>query len=513
MVLQHPDVVQPRDVPGRVMLEVLGISKRFPGVQALDRVDFDVRRGEIHILLGENGAGKSTLMKILSGAYTSDAGSIIIQGRPVEIRNPRHAQELGISIIYQAFNQAPHLTVGENILLGREPLTRWGTIDWRELRRQAQEILDRVGLRVNCRARVMDMSVAGRQMVEIAKALSLDATLIIMDEPTSALTEREVRRLFEIIRALRSRNVSIIYISHRLEEVKEIGDRVTVLRDGRKVGTLPIEQADFPTLVRMMVGRDIELTSLTDRRAGTEEVLRVEGLTRHGVLDHVSFTAHAGEIVTLAGLVGSGRTQVVRAIFGADPVDSGEIYVNRRRVRIRRPRDTVRLGLGLLTEDRLISGLAMGMAVGHNITLPSLQRFDHLGLLHLGAERTAAHLTMRQLRIAAPGPGVPVRFLSGGNQQKVVLAKWLMASARILFLDEPTQGIDVGAKEEVHRLMVDFARRQGGTVVMISSDLPEVLRMSDRILVMRGGRIVAELAGASATQEEITKHALGVEDS
>ncbi len=505
------DVRQTRDVADHVILEVLGISKRFPGVQALDSVDFDVRKGEVHVLLGENGAGKSTLMKILSGAYTSDAGKIIIYGQPIEIQNPRHAQELGISIIYQTFNQAPHLTVGENILLGREPLTRWGTIDGGELYRQAQEILDRVGLKATCRARVMDLSVAGRQMVEIAKALSLDASLIIMDEPTSALTERETRRLFEIIRNLRSRGVSVVYISHRLEEVKEIGDRVTVLRDGRKVGTLPIEQADFPTLVRMMVGRDIELTSLADRRVGTEEVLRVENLTRRGVLDHASFTAHAGEIVTLAGLVGSGRTQVVRVIFGADPIESGEIYVNRRRVRIRRPRDAVRLGLGLLTEDRLMSGLAMGMMVGHNITLPSLQRFEHLGVLQLGNEWAAARRAMHQLRIAAPGAGVPVRYLSGGNQQKVVLAKWLMANTRILFLDEPTQGIDVGAKEEVHRMMVDFARRQGGTVVMISSDLPEVLRMSDRVLVMRGGRVVAELPGRSATQEEITKYALGVE--
>jgi ribose transport system ATP-binding protein len=511
MTLGYSDAMQSRDVDDRSVLEVRGISKRFPGVQALDRVDFDVRRGEVHVLLGENGAGKSTLMKILSGAYTSDAGKIVIQGRPVEIRNPRHAQQLGISIIYQTFNQTPHLTVGENILLGREPLTRWGTIEWRVLYRQAQEILDRVGLKVNCRTRVMDLSVAGRQMVEIAKALSLDANLIMMDEPTSALTERETHRLFEIIRALRSRNVSIVYISHRLEEVKEIGDRVTVLRDGRKVGTLPIEQADFATLVRMMVGRDIELTSLANRRVGTEEVLRVENLTRRGALDHVSFTAHAGEIVTLAGLVGSGRTQVVRAVFGADPIDSGEVYVNRRRVRIRRPQDAVQLGLGLLTEDRLISGLAMSMMVGHNITLPSLQRFEHYGLLHLHNERVAARRAIVQLRIVTSGVGQAVRYLSGGNQQKVVLAKWLMANTRILFLDEPTQGIDVGAKEEVHRLMIDFTREQGGTVVMISSDLPEVLRMSDRVLVMRDGRIVAELPGASATQEEVTKYALGVE--
>ncbi len=493
------------------VLEVLGISKRFPGVQALDHVDFDVRRGEVHVLLGENGAGKSTLMKILSGAYTSDGGKIVIHGRTAVIRNPRHAQELGISIIYQTFNQAPHLTVGENILLGREPLSRWGAIDWRELYGRARGVLDRVGLQVDCRTRIMDLSVAQRQMVEIAKALSLDASLIIMDEPTSALTDRETRSLFEIIRSLRARQVSIIYISHRLDEVKEIGDRVTVLRDGRKVGTLPVEQADFPVLVRMMVGRDLELTSLTDRRAGTEEVLRVENLTRRGALDGVSFTAHAGEILTLAGLVGSGRTQVVRAIFGVDPLQGGAVYVNRREVRIRRPKDAVRLGLGLVTEDRLISGLAMAMTVGHNITLPSLRRFEHLGLLRLNDEQEAARRSIRQLGIVTSGAGQVVRYLSGGNQQKVVLAKWLMAKSRILFLDEPTQGIDVGAREEVHKMMVDFTRNHGGTVIMISSDLPEVLRMSDRILVMRGGRIVAELPGADATQELVTRLAFGVE--
>jgi ribose transport system ATP-binding protein len=494
------------------VLEVRGISKRFPGVQALHHVDFDVLPGEVHVLLGENGAGKSTLMKILSGAYSSDEGTIDIRGRAVEIRTPRHAQELGISIIYQTFNQAPHLTIGENILLGREPLTRWGTVDWRELYRRARGVLDRIGLSVDCRMRIMDVSVAQRQMVEIAKALSLDANLIIMDEPTSALTDKETQHLFEIIRAMRSRGVSIIYISHRLEEVTQIGDRVTVLRDGRKMGTLPVAQADVRTLVRMMVGRDLELMSLAERRAGTEEVLRAENLTRRGVLDHVSFAAHAGEILTLAGLVGSGRTSVVRAIFGLDPLDLGEVYVNGRKARIHKPQDAVRLGLGVVTEDRLTSGLGMTMTVGQNITLPSLKRFEYFGLLSLARESVAARHSIRQLSIATSGVGQIVRYLSGGNQQKVVLAKWLMARSRILFLDEPTQGIDVGAKEEVHKLMVEFTRHQGGTVIMISSDLPEVLRMSDRIMVMRDGKIVAELPGATATQEQITRLALGVQN-
>lgn len=492
------------------VLEVRGVSKRFPGVQALTKVDFDVRRGEIHALLGENGAGKSTLMKILSGAYSKDDGEIIIRGQPVEIRSPRHSQELGISIIYQTFNQARHLTVAENILLGREPLTRWGTIDRQKLHEQVRELLDKVGLDADPRARVMDLSVAQRQMVEIAKALGLDANLIIMDEPTSALTGRETQRLFQIIHDLSSRGVSVIYISHRLEELKEVGDRVTVLRDGRRVGTLPIGQADFPTLVRMMVGRDLKLTMLTDRHVGSKEVLRIENLVRRGVVGPVSFVAHEGEIISLAGLVGSGRTSLARAIFGVDRLDGGQIYIGGHQVRIRKPQDAVRAGIGFLTEDRLVSGLAMSLSVAHNITLPSLSKFERLLMLNLESEREAARKSIKQFSIATPSPDQTVRYLSGGNQQKVVLAKWMMANSRILFLDEPTQGIDVGAKEEVHRLMVDFTRRLGGTVIMISSDLPEVLRLSDRILVMRDGRIAAELPGTEATQEQVMNYALGV---
>lgn len=494
-------------------LAVRGVSKRFPGVLALDNVDFDVRQGEVHILLGENGAGKSTLMKIISGAYVKDSGSILVRGRAVEIRNPRDAQQLGISIIYQTFSQAQHLTVAENILLGREPLTRRGLIDRARLQAQVRAVLDRLGLDVDPRARVLDLSVAERQMVEIAKALSLDAGILIMDEPTAALTARETERLFAIIHLLRSQNVSIIYISHRLEEVARIGDRVTVLRDGRQVGVLPVAEAAVPTLVRMMVGRDLTLTKLTDRSTGGEETLRVDNLSRRGALDQVSFTAHAGEIVALAGLIGAGRTLVARAIFGADRVDSGTIYINRQRVRIRSVQDAVKLGIGLATEDRLLSGLVMPMTVGHNITLPSVPQFERLGMLQLGRERATAQRAANQLRIATPSMNQAVRNLSGGNQQKVVICKWLMAKSRILFLDEPTQGVDVGAKEEIHRLMIDFTRRQGGTIVMISSDLPEVLRMSDRILVMRAGRIVAELAGPAATEEQVMAYAFGVADA
>jgi ribose transport system ATP-binding protein len=492
-------------------LEVRGVSKRFPGVHALDRVDLDVRRGEVHMLLGENGAGKSTLMKILSGVYARDEGRIFIDGQEIEPRNPRHAQSLGISIIYQTFSQAPHLNVAENLFLGREPLTLWGTIDARRTRRMSRDALARVGLDLDPQTPIKKLSVAQRQMVEIAKALTLDARIVIMDEPTSALTDRETRRLFQIIGALKAEGRAIIYISHRLEEVAEIGDRVTVLRDGRKVGSADVATIAVPALISMMVGRDLVLTALRETAAPGQEVLRVQGLSRKGVLADIALRLHQGEIVALAGLVGSGRTELARAIFGADPIDAGAIFVDGSPVRIRHPADAARLGLGFVTEDRLESGLLMTMSIVHNSTLPSLSQFGRLGglFLSMAGERCAASDLVRQLKVQSPSLDRKVRYLSGGNQQKVVLAKWLMARSRILIMDEPTQGIDVGAKEDVHRLMVDFTRKGGGAILLISSDLPEVLRMSDRILVMREGMIAGELAGAEATQERVMHLAVG----
>jgi ribose transport system ATP-binding protein len=490
-----------------VILQVRGVSKRFPGIVALDKVDFEVRRGEVHVLLGENGAGKSTLMKILSGAYRKDDGEILIDGQPVEIRDARHAQDLGIAIIYQTFNQVPHLSVAENIYLGRER-TRLGLIDYDDLYQRAQRELDRIGLRVNLRAKVMDLSVAQRQMIEIAKALSLNSRIVIMDEPTSALTDRETETLFSIIDNLRRNQVGVIYISHRLEEVKRVGDRVTVLRDGRKIGTLNINKADIPTMIRMMVGRDLTFTTIERQTTGGSERLRVENLNRRGVLHNISFSAKQGEIVTLFGLVGAGRTELARAIFGVDRIDGGSVYIDERPVKITSPGMAVKHGLGFLTEDRLGSGLALSLTVGHNMTLPSLSNFDMLAVwLKLGAERRAVDGFIQELRVQTPSQDQQVRYLSGGNQQKVILARWLMARSRILLLDEPTQGIDVGAKEEVHRLMIDFTRMRGGTVILISSDLPEVLRMSDRILVMREGCIVAEITHDQATQELIMEYA------
>ena len=492
-------------------LEVRCISKRFPGVHALDRVDLDVRHGEVHVLLGENGAGKSTLMKILSGVYARDEGQIFIDGQEVEPDGPRHAQELGIGIIYQTFSQAPHLSVAENLFLGREPLTPWGLIDGRRTNAMSRAALARVGLALDPETPIKRLSVAQRQMVEIAKALSLNARIVIMDEPTSALTDRETRRLFEIIRGLRAEGRAIIYISHRLEEVALIGDRVTVLRDGRKVGSAEVGKVEMPTLISMMVGRDLVQTALRETAVPGPEVLRVEGLGRKGVLADIDLCLHQGEILALAGLVGSGRTELARAIFGADPVDGGRIAVHGRPVRLRRPADAAALGIGFVTEDRLQSGLLMTLSIGHNATLPSLRQFDLLGGLFLNTarERSTAERFVRQLKVQSPSLERKVRYLSGGNQQKVVLAKWLMARSRILIMDEPTQGIDVGAKEDVHKLMVDFTRAQGGAILLISSDLPEVLRMSDRILVMRAGRIAGELAGAEATQERVMELAVG----
>jgi ribose transport system ATP-binding protein len=492
-------------------LAVRGVSKRFPGVHALDRVDLDVRPGEVHVVLGENGAGKSTLMKILSGVYPRDEGRVFIDGQEVELRGPRHAQALGISIIYQTFSQAPHLTVAENLFLGREPLTRWRTIDERKAQEMSRAVLARVGLAIDPQTPIKKLSVAQRQLVEIAKALSVDARIVIMDEPTSALTDRETRRLFGIIAALKAEGRAIIYISHRLEEVAQIGDRVTVLRDGKKVATVAVAEVPISRLITMMVGRDLELTALRETAAPGREVLRVQGLSRAGALRDIELSLHEGEILALAGLVGSGRTELARAIFGADPIDSGQIRVHQRDVQIRRPADAVGLGIGFVTEDRLHSGLLMTMSILQNSTLPSLRQFDALGGLFFSSvrERAASRRFVRELNVQPPALDRKVRYLSGGNQQKVVLAKWLMAQSQILIMDEPTQGIDVGAKEDVHRLMVEFTRERGGAILLISSDLPEVLRMSDRILVMRQGRIMGELARHEATEERVMQLAVG----
>ena len=484
------------------------IRKAFPGVVALDGVDLEVRRGEVHVLLGENGAGKSTLMKILSGAYEKDAGEIWIDGARVEIGGPRHARQLGVGVIYQELTLVPTLSAAENIFLGREP-RRWpGLVDRHRQRARAQEALDQIGATFDARTPVLSLSLAERQMVEIARALSLDARILIMDEPTSALSERETRALFASIRRLTARGVAVVYISHRLAEIFEIGHRVTVLRDGRRVATRDVAGADRHELVRLMADRDVDDQVPNRSTAAGDEVLRVEGLQRRGVLHDVSFSVRAGEIVCLAGLMGSGRTEVARALFGADAIDGGEIHVRGRQRRVRSPRDAIRARIGLVPEDRKGQGLVLGLSVRKNITLPVLRALSRLGVVRAGAERELGARFVRELRVKTASTEHRVIDLSGGNQQKVVLAKWLASKVDVLILDEPTRGIDVAAKQEVYQLINRLAA-EGVGILVISSELPEVIGLADRVVVMREGRAVAELSRHEATAERIMGHAVG----
>jgi ribose transport system ATP-binding protein len=491
-----------------IILETRHIRKIFPGVVALDDVHFELRRGEVHILLGENGAGKSTLMKILSGAYQKTAGQIFLDGKEIEIKNPRHAQELGISTIYQEFNLVPHLSAGENIFLGREPTRVPGIIDRNKLFESAQKILHDLGVEINARSPVKNLGVAEKQMVEVAKALSLDAKILIMDEPTSALTEREIKELFATIRRLKEKGISIIYISHRLEELFEIGDRVTVLRDGKYVGTCKIEEVTKAELVRLMVNR--ELTEKFPKRVAQqgEAILQVENLCRNGILKDISFSLHRGEVLGIAGLLGSGRTELARAIFGVDKIDAGAIYVKGRRQRIKSPRTAINSGIGFLTEDRKSQGLILILSVKENISLPNLDKSSRFGILNRKDEEKTANDYLQELRIKTPNLNQKVILLSGGNQQKVVLSKWLSGQADILIFDEPTRGIDIGAKVEIYQLM-NRLTAEGVGIIMISSELPEILGMSDRILIMHQGRIAGEFAAGEANQEKILQCALG----
>ncbi len=478
-----------------------GISKAFPGVQALQSVDLELHAGEVHAVVGENGAGKSTLMKILAGVYRADGGTIRLGSQPIVNDSPRQALERGVSMIHQELNLAPNLTVAENVFLGRAP-TRGGIIDWRRLYADAEALSARLGIELDVRAQVDELSVARQQMVEITKALSHDARVIIMDEPTSALTERETVALFDIIARLKRQGVAIAYISHRLDEIARVADRVTVLRDGRLVGTLPIGEASPQLLIGMMVGR--ELTTLFPKELMEigGPVLEVRHVRRNGALDDISFVLRHREILGLAGLVGAGRTELVRVLFGADALDGGEILIDGRPVHIRSPRDAIRLGLGFVTEDRKLQGLVLGMSVRENQTLASLARISRLGFVDTRREQAMAARLVDQLGIRTPTLEQEVNNLSGGNQQKVVIAKWLATQPRILILDEPTRGIDVGAKAEVHGLMTRLAR-DGVSILLISSELPEILGMSDRILVMRQGRLTGEFTRAEASQEAI----------
>lgn len=502
------------DATGKTpLLEVRGVSKAFPGVQALENVDFEVYAGEVVALLGENGAGKSTLMKILSGAYTMDQGEILMSGRPVTPDNPQHAQELGISIIYQEFNLTPNQSAATNIFLGREPYTGsfLGTlrfVDYRYMRREAARLLERVGARFSPDALVRDLSVAEQQMVEIAKALATKATVIIMDEPTSALGEEEVAVLFEIVKSLRDQGLGVIFITHRLEEVFRVADRIIVLRDGKRVGGLPIDEASPDKIISLMVGRSLEEVFYREEVNIGETVLEVRGLTRRGVIEDVSFELRRGEILGLAGLVGAGRTETVRAIFGADALDAGEIYIAGQQIMITSPEVAVRAGLALVPESRQAQGLVLIHSVARNIALPNLGRLFPNNVIRTNRIDRMGQQYVDRLNIRTPSLAQRVMYLSGGNQQKVVLAKWLASEPKVLILDEPTRGIDVGAKAEVHAIMSDLAR-QGIGIIMISSEMPEILAMSDRIVVMCEGRVAGILDRSEATQERIMALASG----
>ena len=495
-------------MPDAPVLEMRHIRKTFPGVVALDDVDFELRRGEVHILLGENGAGKSTLMKILSGAYEKSAGQIVLDGAEVEIKNPKHAQTLGISTIYQEFNLIPQLSVGENIFLGREPAQLPGVINQRAIFQEATRALSALGLVLNPRKSVKELRVAEQQMVEVAKALSLDARILIMDEPTAALTEHEIAELFATIRRLKEKGVSIVYISHRMEELFEIGDRVTVLRDGHSVGTYDVSGISKSELIRLMVNRELKELFPKEKATRGAEVLRVEGLSTENVLNDISFSLHKGEVLGIAGLLGAGRTELARAIFGLDKVTAGNIFINGVLQKIGSPRTAINSGIGFLTEDRKSQGLVLPLSVERNLCLSSVDKFSKWGVMDTTQEQRAADRYVKELRIKTPSLAQKVVFLSGGNQQKVVLSKWLCSQAEVFIFDEPTRGIDVGAKAEIYQLM-NRLTASGVAIIMISSELLEVLGMSDRVLVMRGGRITGEFSAENATQEKILQCALG----
>jgi ribose transport system ATP-binding protein len=484
------------------LVEMRGITKTFPGVLALDNVSFECRAGEVHAVVGENGAGKSTLMKVLAGVYEPDGGEICLRGAPVRISSPHAAQRLGISIIYQELNLLPDLTVADNVFLGREPRGRLGIVDERELERKARQVLARLGVDIDPRARLARLSVAQQQMVEIAKALALNAQVVIMDEPSAALGGQDLERLFEVIRALKQQGVGVIYISHRIAEIFSLADRVTVFKDGQVVGTHRVSEIDRPRLVRMMIGRSFQETFPPRGAQAGEEVLRLEGVCVGDRLRDIHLVVRAGEVVGLSGLVGAGRTELAQAVFGTRRVDGGSVWIKGQKLHLGNPRQALRHKIGFLTEDRNAEGLVLGQSIVENAALPSLDARQRWGVVNRKAEQQVVASVAGDLRLKAPSLAADVEDLSGGNRQKVVLAKWLISGPELLIFDEPTRGIDVGAKADIWQLMRALAD-QGKAILMISSELPEVVGMSDRLYVMHRGCIVGELCGAEATEEKV----------
>ncbi len=497
---------------GEILLEARGISKSFPGVKALQNVDFTLRGGQIHALVGENGAGKSTLMKILSGIYQPDEGEIRYRGKQITLPNPLSAQQTGISVIHQEFFLMNHLTVAQNMFIGREPKRFAGLLnDEHALNKKAGELLDRLGVKIDPRIQVGRLTVAAQQMVEIAKALSFNSSVLIMDEPTAALTDSEVDTLFGIMDNFVTSDTGIVYISHRMEEIRRKATEVTVLRDGTLVETRSAQDLTIPEIIKLMVGREIAADVRPEPRAETEPVLEVENLSTSDLLKDVSFTLEKGEILGFAGLMGAGRTETARALIGADPRTGGTVKINGKVARISSPRDAVAQGIGYLSEDRKRYGLILNQDVTANTVLPSLSKFTRAGLLEDGKMREVASKWVEVLRTRTPSVRQRIRNLSGGNQQKVVLAKWLERDCDVLIFDEPTRGIDVGAKQEIYDLL-DQLTDQGKSIIMISSEMEEILRMSDRIAVMCDGRITGFLSNEEATQENIMELATKFQD-
>ena len=496
------------------VVEMRRIEKHFPGVHALRGARFDLYAGEVHALMGENGAGKSTLMKILTGVNQPDSGEILMDGNSVKVDGPRAAQALGVSIIHQELHLMSHLTAAQNIFIGREPRKFFGWFtDESRANADATALFKRMKIDIDPRGEVGHMTVARQQLVEIAKALSFNSHVLIMDEPTSALNDTEVEHLFAIIEDLKRQGVGVVYITHKMDEVKRIADRVTVMRDGQTIDTFPAADAPISKIISLMVGRELADATRANPFKGGEEALRVENLSRKGVIRNVSFKVAKGEILGFAGLMGAGRTEVARAIFGADPIDAGEIFIRGAKREIKSPADAVGQGVAYLSEDRKRFGLVTPMSVGANVTMASWERFLSNGVFmkDRALKKTSAEY-VQLLKVKTPSVEQETRLLSGGNQQKVVIAKWLLRNCDILFFDEPTRGIDVGAKAEIYKLLQGLAE-QGKAIIVISSELPEVLRLSHRILVMCEGRITGELDGPTATQEAIMTLATRREDA
>jgi ribose transport system ATP-binding protein len=499
------------------MLRFESVSKRFSGTQALSDISFEVERGEIHALVGENGAGKSTLMKILSGVHTDFEGSISLDGQPLRFSGTRDAQEAGISIIHQELQLVPELTVAENIFLGREPRRAFGMIDTGKMVASAGELLGQLGLRINPNRKVGSLRIGDQQLTEVAKALSLNTQLLILDEPTSALSQTEIERLFSVMADLRARGVTMIYISHKFDEIFRLADRITVLRDGRYISTVPRSETSESRIIQAMVGRELSEFFPKDTTPQDAEILRIEHLSfapggdsEQRSLHDISFSLRHGEILGVAGLMGSGRTELLETIFGSNPRHqvSGSVTIEGRPVHISSPQDALAYGIALVTEDRKGKSLVLPLAVTENLTLSSLARFCNAGVVRHRRERAAVSEMVRSLRIKTPGLSAPIESLSGGNQQKVVLGKCLLSTPRILLLDEPTRGIDVGAKAEIYALMSQFAV-QGMAIIMASSELPELLAMCDRILVLHDGRLAATIDQREANQVNIMEAATG----